>query len=156
VRRLTQEELAEAVRISVEYVSKIERGLASSSFAVIAPLAKVLKSPGGAFLALQVQKMRDSSSARNQDANGLNRRTAALMPLNAVMRQVGYIGRRKFFPAKPLIRTRRSLPSSRSLRPASFTYRWLTFTEPWRAASLITNALFPASASRTQKAWRVE
>jgi len=42
-RGYTQEELAEAVRISVEYVSKIERGLASPSFAVIARLAKVLE-----------------------------------------------------------------------------------------------------------------
>jgi transcriptional regulator with XRE-family HTH domain len=39
----TQEELAEATRLSVEYVSKVERGLASSSFAVIARLAKVLE-----------------------------------------------------------------------------------------------------------------
>ena len=37
----TQEELAEAVGLSVEYISKIERGLASPSFAVIADLCNL-------------------------------------------------------------------------------------------------------------------
>lgn len=39
----TQAELAEACDISVEYVSKIERGLASPSFSVIARLIEVLE-----------------------------------------------------------------------------------------------------------------
>jgi transcriptional regulator with XRE-family HTH domain len=42
-RDLTQEELAEATSLSVEYVSKIERGLASPSFSVIARLIEVLE-----------------------------------------------------------------------------------------------------------------
>jgi transcriptional regulator with XRE-family HTH domain len=44
--------LAEAVRISVEYVSKIERGLASPSFAAIARLAKVLEVARWSFFSL--------------------------------------------------------------------------------------------------------
>lgn len=42
---LTQEELAEATQLSVEYISKIERGLASPSFSVIARLIDVLEVP---------------------------------------------------------------------------------------------------------------
>ena len=42
-RGLTQEQLAEAAGLSVEYVSKIERGLASPSFSVIARLIEVLE-----------------------------------------------------------------------------------------------------------------
>ena len=39
---LTQEELAEATQLSIEYISKIERGLVSPSFEVIAGLATAL------------------------------------------------------------------------------------------------------------------
>ncbi|MCG8608731.1 helix-turn-helix domain-containing protein [bacterium] len=43
LRDLTQEELAEATSLSAEYVSKVERGLASPSFDVIAKLASALQ-----------------------------------------------------------------------------------------------------------------
>jgi len=50
LRDLTQEELAEAAAISPEYVSKIERGMASPSFESIAHLARTLDvSPGEMF-----------------------------------------------------------------------------------------------------------
>jgi len=42
-RDLTQEELAEATSLSVEYVSKIERGLASPSSSVIAQICDALE-----------------------------------------------------------------------------------------------------------------
>lgn len=42
LRDLTQEDLAEATQLSAEYISKVERGLASPSFDVIARLAGVL------------------------------------------------------------------------------------------------------------------
>lgn len=43
LRDLTQEELAEATSLSAEYVSKVERGLTSPSFEVIAKLAEALQ-----------------------------------------------------------------------------------------------------------------
>lgn len=43
VRDLTQEELAEHTNLSVEYISRIERGLASPSFDSIAALADSLR-----------------------------------------------------------------------------------------------------------------
>jgi transcriptional regulator with XRE-family HTH domain len=42
-RDLTQEKFAEATGLSVKYLGKIERGLASPSFSVIANLAEVLE-----------------------------------------------------------------------------------------------------------------
>ena len=49
-RDLTQEELAEATGLSVEYVSKIERGLGSPSFSVIARICNALEAgPSGLF-----------------------------------------------------------------------------------------------------------
>lgn len=42
LRGLTQEQLAERTGLSVEYVSKVERGLASPSFRTIAHLSNVL------------------------------------------------------------------------------------------------------------------
>lgn len=43
VRDLTQEELAESVGCSTEYVSRIERGLVSPSFEILSALATALK-----------------------------------------------------------------------------------------------------------------
>ncbi|MGH7964882.1 MAG: helix-turn-helix domain-containing protein [Candidatus Binatia bacterium] len=43
LRDLTQEKLAEATSLSAEYVSKVERGLTSPSFEVIAKLAEALQ-----------------------------------------------------------------------------------------------------------------
>lgn len=43
VRDLTQEELAESVGCSTEYVSRIERGLVSPSFEILSALATAFK-----------------------------------------------------------------------------------------------------------------
>ena len=43
LRDLTQQELAEEVALSVEYVSRIERGRSSPSFSVIGKLAQALE-----------------------------------------------------------------------------------------------------------------
>ena len=43
VRRLTQEQLAEAVGCSVEFISLVERGVNAPSVAGLADFAKVLK-----------------------------------------------------------------------------------------------------------------
>ncbi len=43
VRKLTQEQLAEAVGCSVEFISLVERGVNSPSVAGLADFAKVLK-----------------------------------------------------------------------------------------------------------------
>ena len=43
VRKLTQEQLAEAVGCSVEFVSLVERGINAPSVAGLADFAKVLK-----------------------------------------------------------------------------------------------------------------
>ena len=43
LRDFTQEDLAEATSLSAEYISKIERGLASPSFDVIARFATALQ-----------------------------------------------------------------------------------------------------------------
>lgn len=48
-RGLTQEELAEATRLSAEYISRVERGLASPSFKIIARLADTLGVTPGVF-----------------------------------------------------------------------------------------------------------
>jgi transcriptional regulator with XRE-family HTH domain len=45
IRGLTQERLAERTGLSVEYISKVERGLASPSFRTIARLSNVLDVP---------------------------------------------------------------------------------------------------------------
>ena len=45
IRGLTQEHLAERTGLSVEYISKVERGLASPSFRTIAGLSNVLDVP---------------------------------------------------------------------------------------------------------------
>ncbi|WP_416208852.1 helix-turn-helix domain-containing protein [Chloroflexus sp.] len=42
LRDLTQEDLADRTGLSAEYISRIERGLASPSFESIASIAKVL------------------------------------------------------------------------------------------------------------------
>lgn len=42
-RDLTQEELAEAIDVSVEFISNIERGINAPSFATLEKLATVLK-----------------------------------------------------------------------------------------------------------------
>ena len=42
LRDITQEQLAGAVNCSTEYISRIERGLVSPSFGMIAKLAKAL------------------------------------------------------------------------------------------------------------------
>lgn len=43
LRDYTQEELAEATQLSTEYISRVERGLASPSFKNIARLAEALR-----------------------------------------------------------------------------------------------------------------
>ena len=43
LRDMTQEELAESSALSAEYVSRIERGMTSTSFEVIAKLAQALE-----------------------------------------------------------------------------------------------------------------
>jgi transcriptional regulator with XRE-family HTH domain len=47
--RLTQADLAEQVGLSMEMISKIERGVAAPSFSTIERLAEVLEVPEGAF-----------------------------------------------------------------------------------------------------------
>lgn len=62
LRDITQEELAEATLLSAEYVSKIERGLASPSFDVITRLAGALE--------VDPSKLFDFSGLRNARHDG--------------------------------------------------------------------------------------
>ncbi|MCF4126312.1 helix-turn-helix domain-containing protein [Methylobacterium sp. SyP6R] len=48
-RRLTQADLAEKTALSMEMISKIERGVASPSFSTIEKLAEILNFPESAF-----------------------------------------------------------------------------------------------------------
>lgn len=63
-RELTQAKLAERIDISVDYLSKIERGLASPSFAIIENLSRFFKTEPATFFAAE----RTNATPRMRDA----------------------------------------------------------------------------------------
>ena len=63
-KHLTQSELAEKVSLSAEMISKIERGIASPSFATIEKLSEVLQVPEVVFFGVGLIVTTDSERTR--------------------------------------------------------------------------------------------
>lgn len=63
-KKLTQADLAERVGVSTEMISKIERGIASPSFATIESLADVLAVPEVVFFGLGLVAVQDNERSQ--------------------------------------------------------------------------------------------